>query len=98
MPWDVCVEQYYRAITSFSQSSASQQLEIHFVDKDNKMVDHIKRKFQEFISNGLPFSPPSQSPKSNKSNKLGSSRRAKRSLRSTSSGAKSLDEEGNFVL
>ena len=93
MPWDVCVEQYYRAITSFSQSSASQQLEIHFVDKDDKMVDHIKRKFQEFISNCLPFSPPSQSPKSNKSNKLGSSRRAKRSLRSTSSGAKSLDEE-----
>lgn len=46
VPKDKCVEQYYRAVVSFSRSNKCYSLrEIHFVDRDYDMVGNIKASF-----------------------------------------------------
>lgn len=47
MPRDLCVQQYYKAVMSFSRDYALKSLqEIHFVDKDESMVRAIQEVFQ----------------------------------------------------
>ncbi|KAK3105060.1 hypothetical protein FSP39_016460 [Pinctada imbricata] len=50
VPKDICVKQYYRAIVSYSQSAGRPIKEIHFVDKDQRMVDCIIKNFKDFFS------------------------------------------------
>lgn len=47
IPRDLCVQQYYKAVMSFSRDYVLKSLqEIHFVDKDESMVRAIQEIFQ----------------------------------------------------
>ncbi|KAK3104456.1 hypothetical protein FSP39_002419 [Pinctada imbricata] len=54
VPWEVCVKQYYQAVVAYSQTATSPIKEIHFVDKDQRMVDCISSKFREYFEGKLP--------------------------------------------
>ena len=48
VPREMCVEQYYKATTSFSSTHFCQSLkEIHFVDRDESMVRAIQDVFRQ---------------------------------------------------
>ncbi|XP_061162262.1 uncharacterized protein LOC133171516 [Saccostrea echinata] len=51
VPGDKCVEQYYKAVMTFSRSYPYQSLkEIHFIDRDPSMVSAIQAIFQQRAS------------------------------------------------